>query len=93
MHQWDEAGTYPRELHEKAYKAGVYGAIWPKEYGGTPPEDFDAFHDFILVDELARCACGGVLWSGLWSFGNSPNLTIDLFDIRYCITTNSKCRL
>lgn len=29
-HEWDEAGTYPPELHEKAYKAGVLAAIWPK---------------------------------------------------------------
>jgi alkylation response protein AidB-like acyl-CoA dehydrogenase len=24
-------------MHELAYKHGVYGAMWPKEYGGTPP--------------------------------------------------------
>lgn len=24
VHEWDEAGTYPPELHEKAYKAGMY---------------------------------------------------------------------
>lgn len=43
------------------FKAGVYGAIWPKEYGGTPPEDFDMFHELIYWDELARCGSGGVL--------------------------------
>jgi hypothetical protein len=32
----------------QAYDAGVLAAIWPKQYGGTPPEGFDAFHDFIL---------------------------------------------
>jgi len=68
-HEWDEAGTYPRELHEKAYKAGVLAAIWPVEYGGTPPKDFDAFHDFILVDELSRCGAGGILWAVFFSFG------------------------
>lgn len=70
-HEWDEANTYPPELHEKAYKAGIYGAIWPVQYGGTPPEDFDSFHDLIMVDELARCAAGGVLWSCFFSFGIS----------------------
>jgi len=69
VHEWDEAGTYPPELHQKAYAAGIYGAIWPKEYGGTPPEDFDAFHDLILVDELSRCAAGGVLWACFFCFG------------------------
>lgn len=62
VHEWDEAGTYPKDLHEKAYKAGIYAAVWPKEYGGTPPEDLDYFHFLILVDELSRCAAGGVLW-------------------------------
>ena len=35
-------------------QAGVYAAIWPKEYGGTPPDDFDAFHDLILVRTCER---------------------------------------
>lgn len=69
VHGWDEAGTYPPELHQKAYDAGLYAAIWPKEYGGTPPPDFDVFHDLILVDELSRCAAGGILWACFFSFG------------------------
>lgn len=52
VNQWEETGTYPMELHEKAYKAGVLGSNWPSEYGGTPPKGFDAFHDLILFDEL-----------------------------------------
>ncbi|KAG0253043.1 hypothetical protein DFQ27_007711 [Actinomortierella ambigua] len=28
----------------------------------VPPEEFDAFHSFIVGDELARCGSGGVLW-------------------------------
>lgn len=35
--------------------------MYPAEYGGTPPEDCDAFHDLIIIDELARCASGGIL--------------------------------
>jgi acyl-CoA dehydrogenase len=67
--QWDEAGTYPKELHDKAYKAGIYAAMWPAQYGGTPPERCDAFHDLILVDEIARCGAGGLLWSLFFTFG------------------------
>lgn len=63
IHEWDEKGEFPNELHEKSYKAGIYGAIWPKEYGGTPPENCDAFHHFILTDEMARCASNGLMWS------------------------------
>mmetsp|Transcript_39336 Transcript_39336/g.47666 ORF Transcript_39336/g.47666 Transcript_39336/m.47666 type:complete len:402 (-) Transcript_39336:205-1410(-) len=65
---WEETGTYPPELHQKAYDAGIYSATWPVEYGGTPPPDFDAFHDFIFLDELARAGCGGFLASALFSF-------------------------
>jgi acyl-CoA dehydrogenase len=52
MSEWEEKGDYPREIHEKAYKAGVLSIIFPEEYGGTPPKDFDAFHDLILIDEV-----------------------------------------
>lgn len=43
--------------------------MWPKEYGGTPPENVDAFHDLILIDELSRCASGGLLWACFTTFG------------------------
>jgi len=37
--EWEEAGDYPsKELHRKAYEAGVLAAMWPVQYGGTPPE-------------------------------------------------------
>lgn len=67
--QWDEAGTYPPELHEKAYAAGIYAAMWPSEYGGTPPKDVDAFHDLILIDELGRIGASGPIWSCFCTFG------------------------
>lgn len=69
IHEWDEAGTYPPELHEKAYAAGIYAAMWPAEYGGTPPKHVDGFHDLILIDELSRCAGGGILWACFFTFG------------------------
>jgi len=62
MDDWIDAGqTYPNELHLKAYAAGINGAIFPAEYGGTPPENYDAFHELILWDELARIGGGAVL--------------------------------
>merc|ERR1712166_1346748 len=66
--EWDLSGTYPPELHKKAYDAGLYGSMWPKEYGGTPPKDADAFHDLIYNDELSRAGTGGVLASAFFSF-------------------------
>lgn len=35
--------------------------IYDKEFGGTKPDDFDAFYELILWDEFARMGGGGVL--------------------------------
>jgi alkylation response protein AidB-like acyl-CoA dehydrogenase len=46
----------------------VIGPPWPTKYiggnicGGVKPEEFDSFHELILIDEVARCGSGGVLW-------------------------------
>ena len=32
-------------------------------------ENVDAFHDLILIDELSRCASGGLLWACFTTFG------------------------
>jgi len=66
---WDEAGEYDPSFRQKAYDAGVLAPCWPAEYGGTPPPDFDAFHDLIWIDELSRCGAGGMLWSVFTGFG------------------------
>jgi acyl-CoA dehydrogenase len=52
----------------RARSAGVLGAMWPAEFGGTPPDQLDAFHTLIFNDELARAADGGLL-AGMFSFG------------------------
>jgi len=60
--EWlDKKQLYPAELHRKAYLAGIQGVLYPKEFGGTRPDDFDSFHEIILWDELARVGGGGVL--------------------------------
>lgn len=48
----------------------------PKEYlngirlpGGVAPEQWDGFHDLVILDEIARCGYLGVIW-GL-TCGNS----------------------
>lgn len=71
-HEWDEQKKMPRELYRKCYEAGwlpgVAGAPWPTKYcgdklaGGIRPEEFDAFHEMILVDEVSRCGSGGIVW-------------------------------
>jgi len=62
----------PSDIYGKCYQAGwlpgVVGPPWPTHLvggaiaGGVKPEEFDAFHELILVDEVSRCGSGGVLW-------------------------------
>jgi alkylation response protein AidB-like acyl-CoA dehydrogenase/cytochrome b involved in lipid metabolism len=67
--KWDEAKKYPRELHKKAYEAGVYTAAGPAEYGGTPPAGgYDIFISFIHAYEWTRIGCGGLV-TGLYCLG------------------------
>jgi acyl-CoA dehydrogenase len=54
---WDEAGEFPRELYRKAAAAGLLGAGYPEEYGGTPA---DYFFRIVSAEEFARAGCGGV---------------------------------
>ena len=55
--EWDEAGTFPRELYKKAAELGLLGVGYPEEYGGTPA---DVFHHLVISEEFARSGCGGV---------------------------------
>jgi acyl-CoA dehydrogenase len=54
---WDEAGEFPRELYRKAAAAGLLGAGYPEEYGGTPA---DYFFRVVSSEEFARAGCGGL---------------------------------
>jgi len=71
-HEWDEAKQMPKELFAKCaqagWLAGVIGAPWRTEYagdklaGGIAPNEFDAFHEMILLEEVSRAGSGGVVW-------------------------------
>ena len=50
---WIKAGAYPQQLHERAYALGLGGLLYPTEYGGTRPADYDAFYELVLADELS----------------------------------------
>eukprot|EP00026_Physarum_polycephalum_P005568 Phypoly_transcript_05603.p1 GENE.Phypoly_transcript_05603~~Phypoly_transcript_05603.p1 ORF type:complete len:531 (+),score=105.12 Phypoly_transcript_05603:28-1593(+) len=69
---WDEGRTpIPREMWNKFAAAGIFAATsssqWPTEFvgpcviAGVPVDDFDAFHQLIVTDELARISSSGVL--------------------------------
>ena len=69
-HEWDEKKSLPLELYKKTYQAGilpgVVGAPWAGGLGHklavAAPENFDYFHELIILDEFGRCGSGGVLW-------------------------------
>ncbi|HSJ27957.1 MAG TPA: acyl-CoA dehydrogenase family protein [Acidimicrobiia bacterium] len=56
--EWDEAGTFPRELYAKAGALGLFGIGFETKYGGMGSMDALAF--VVLAEELARCGAGGV---------------------------------
>ena len=58
------ANSYPKELHEKAFAAGLGGLIYPPELGGTRPADFDPFYELIMIDEMSRMGGGAVMGQG-----------------------------
>lgn len=67
--EWDRSGKAPPDIYKKfsaiGYLAGLTGTGWPKESPVAPPvgilpQDFDAFHELILSDELARIGSTGV---------------------------------
>lgn len=86
VHRWDEAKEMPLDFLRKTAKLGllpmIVGPPWPYEYATYPaaqgfdPAKFDSFHELILIDELSRCASGGVAWglSGGLAIGLPPVL-------------------
>lgn len=67
VNDWDEAGAFPRELHQKAAAAGLIGLGFPERYGGVS-EGVDVFHSLIASEELARAGSGGLI-AGLMTHG------------------------
>ena len=61
--EWEEAGSFPRELYQKAAKVGILGMGYPEALGGTPG---DLFMQIAVWEELMRPGSGG-LSAGLGS--------------------------
>lgn len=57
INDWDEAGTFPRDLYRKMAELGATGLGYPEEYGGTPG---DVFFELVLAEEFARTGSGGI---------------------------------
>ncbi|KAL5317007.1 hypothetical protein ACEPPN_016060 [Leptodophora sp. 'Broadleaf-Isolate-01'] len=72
--EWEEQGFVPKDVlleHSlRGYTAVTVNpaAIAPyigniKLPGGIQPEQWDAFHDLVCIDEIARCGYLGVIWA------------------------------
>ena len=70
VNEWDEAGTFPRELYKKAAEVGLMGAGFDEKYGGVP--ETDAFYTLLGCIELAKCASGGLVASLLSHMIGTP---------------------
>ncbi len=54
---WEEAAEFPRELYEKAGRAGILGISFPEELGGSGG---DILHYCLVREELCRAGFAGV---------------------------------
>ncbi|KAI9325875.1 putative acyl-CoA dehydrogenase [Zopfochytrium polystomum] len=75
VYEWDQAGEIPRSVFRRMGEAGLLTAItgvfpWP-DWAPTPPpagvkpEEWDMFHELIVLDEIGRTASVGLnqfLW-------------------------------
>lgn len=75
-HEWSEAKQIPRTVLKRAAEIGLLAAISGAgtnpamekfmPYGlpaGIKSSEFDIFHEFVCIDELARCGSGGLIWA------------------------------
>jgi acyl-CoA dehydrogenase len=60
INDWEEAGTFPREIYEKAGAAGILGIGHPEELGGTK---VDIFSKIAASEALMRSTSGGFVAS------------------------------
>lgn len=66
INEWEESGTFPRELYKRAADLGLLGIGHPEAYGGVGQND--VFMKVAASEELMRCGSGG-FFSSLGSHG------------------------
>jgi len=67
---FDEANEFPWENIKKMRKLGLFGMIFPEEYGG---QGLDTLSYVIAVEEISRaCASTGITLAAHVSLGTSP---------------------
>jgi alkylation response protein AidB-like acyl-CoA dehydrogenase len=70
--EWEDIKKeVPKSFRKKCGDNGILSCLfgkWPKEYtkeaeilSGMKPEEFNYFHELILIDQMSKCASFGVL--------------------------------
>ena len=90
VRKWDEEKKVPKDIYTKMYRAGllpaVVGAPWPADFVGEGgPEDFDAFHSLIFIEEIGRCGSGGVLWAIMGGMGMRSPVVLVLRELVHVV--------
>ena len=77
--EWERQGAVPKEVIDRHSKLGYMAvSVYPLAVehmqnqrlpADIKPENWDAFHDLVVIDEIARCGYLGVIWA--LSCGNS----------------------
>lgn len=66
INEWEEAGTFPREIYPLAGEAGILGIGYPEDLGGNC--EGDVFMALVATEELLGAGSGG-FFSSLMSHG------------------------
>ncbi|HEU5024027.1 MAG TPA: acyl-CoA dehydrogenase family protein [Spirillospora sp.] len=64
--EWEDAGELPRSLHRRAAEAGILGAGFPEEAGGSGGGLFDAL---IVAEEIIQAGGSGGVVASLFTHG------------------------
>jgi len=64
--KWEDNYRIPKEVIHDMGKQGLLAGVvgyWPKEFiGMAGPDNYDNFHELILIDEVTRTGSGGIAW-------------------------------
>lgn len=61
INEWEEEGTFPREIYKLAGDAGILGIGYDEKFGGTGVSDI--FMKVVASEELMRSTSGGLVAS------------------------------
>ncbi|KAJ6002964.1 hypothetical protein N7451_005511 [Penicillium sp. IBT 35674x] len=72
VEEWEKQGYVPEAAFKRHASLGFLAASafpLPKDYvkgltlpAGLSVDEWDEFHDAVIIDEMARCACLGTVW-------------------------------